>query len=250
MTTLHRAADLIDFLVARGGLVRPQDMVGELGVPRSTIHRLCGSLVEVGLLHRDVTGAYGLGPRLVSWSMASNSAAEFAAMAQPLLRRLSEVTGEASSVSIARGAERICLATEHGRHALVPQQYVGMRRMLGFGPAGKVLLAHADPPTVVRVRAALVSHGRPVPSADELAAIRGQLWATSHDEQEVGLSGAAVPVFGPGGTVIAAVALGGSSARLHPDALLQLRAALGECADGITALLQGRDRGTSEATRP
>ena len=109
MTTLHKAADLIDLLVARGGAMRLQDMAEALGLPRSTIHRLCGSLVDVGLLHRDGAGTYGLGPRLIGWSLASDATVDLAWMAQPRLRRLSGATGEATSLSISRGVERICI---------------------------------------------------------------------------------------------------------------------------------------------
>ena len=111
-----------------------------------------------------------------------------------------------------------------------------------------MLLAHAGHPTIDRACEALVAQGRPVPSDDELAEIRRLRWATSHDEQEVGLSGAAVPVFGRQGSVLAAVALGGSSARLRPDAILHLRGPLGECADGITALVQGSEPAASGAS--
>lgn len=251
MTTLQKAADLIDLLVARGGTMRPQDMARELGLPRSTIHRLCGSMTDIGLLHRDGTGTYGRGPRLIGWSLASDASVDLASQSQPLLRHLSETTGEATSLSISRGLERICIATEPGTYALVPRQFAGMRRMLGFGASGKMLLAHAGDSTIERAREALAARGRPVPSDDELDQIRRLGWATSHDEQEVGLSGAAAPVFGPQGAVIAAVALGGSSARLHPGAIQHLQGVLEECAEGITALLQGRGGSwASAATAP
>jgi len=52
----------------------------------------------------------------------------------------------------------------------------------------------------------------------DLEQVRARGYAVTHDELEVGLSGVAAPVFGPGGDVVAAVGVSGPTARLEARA--------------------------------
>lgn len=238
MTTLHRAADLLDLLAARGGAIRLNELADALDTPKSSIHRLCAAMVDVGILRRDGAGAYGMGPRLISWALAADLAAELSAIALPIMRRFSETVGEAVNLHIPGGLDRICIATLPGRFSLVPALYVGMRKPIGLGASGKVLLAYAGPGVIEAGRKALSAAGHPAPSDEELAEIRRLRWATSRDEQEIGLSAAGAPVFGGNGEAIAVVTVGGATARLSPQVLSEMRGPLGECADSITAQMQ------------
>lgn len=237
MTTLRKSADLLDVLVANGGSMRLSDLADALDTPKSSLHRLCGALVEIGVLRRDDTGVYDMGPRLISWGLAADLSADIAAIAQPFLQRVHELIGETVGMHVPGGLDRICIATIPGRFALVNSLHVGMHNPLGFGASGKVLLAYATSTMREASRQALADAGSPVPSDEELAEVRRERWATSVDEHEVGMSAGATPVHGRQGNVIAVVSVGGPTARLGARGLDAARGPLQDCAASITAAL-------------
>ena len=73
----------------------------------------------------------------------------------------------------------------------------------------------------------------------ELARSRRRGWATTVDELEVGLSGIAVPVFGPRGQVVGAVGVSGPTPRVQVR-FDEVGPLLREHAAELTELLRGK----------
>ncbi|MBM9461202.1 IclR family transcriptional regulator [Nocardioides sp. zg-536] len=238
MSVLAKAAAAIDLVARSHEPVRLSDAATALGMPKSSAHRLLGDLVDSDLLRRDASGRFLLGIRLLTWGQAAESSFDIRGLALPHMRRLSELTGETVNLHVPQGEYRVCVATQAGANIAFAPVVVGQALPLGIGATGKLLLAFSPEPLRTDVLEELRRTGRPVPSADELARIRGLRWATSQNEQEVGMSAGATVVTGVGGKVLAALAVGGDVERLPQarlDALREdvLRAA-SAIADGIT----------------
>lgn len=134
------------------------------------------------------------------------------AAAQPVLITLRDRTDESSQLYRLHGEHRICIAAADRPVGLRDSIPVGTTMTMTAGSAAKVLLAWAEPEIVHRA----LSGARF--TASDLSIVREQGWAESSAEREPGVSSVSAPVWGPTGTVVAAVSISGPAERLtsHP----------------------------------
>jgi DNA-binding IclR family transcriptional regulator len=178
-------------------------------LPRPTAHRLLVALETHGLVTRDGTGAFRLGPRLAELAFRADPTLDLAILADPVLARLHDATGESVQLYVRSGDKRLCIAARDSGTGLRDSVPVGAVLPLAAGSGGKVLLAwSAD-----AGRFDTGPEGNTVP-ASELAAIRERGWAASVAEREQGVASVSAPVLRPDGTVAAAVCVSGPVSRL------------------------------------
>jgi DNA-binding IclR family transcriptional regulator len=221
---LDRAMTLIELLTDGPRTLRW--LSAESGLPRPTAHRLLVALEVHGLVARDDSGAFRLGPRLTELAFRADPALDLAALAGPVLARLHEATGESVQLYVRSGDQRLCIAARDAGTGLRDSVPVGALLPLAAGSGGKVLLAWAA--DADRFDAA---------PASELAAIRGRGWAASVAEREPGVASVSAPVLLPDGTLAAAVCVSGPVSRLGQAPGRRLStpviAAAGELATGL-----------------
>lgn len=231
--TIAKAADAIEALIDARRPIRLAELAERLGVPKSSVHRLTTSLIDVGLVGRDESGLLGLGHRMLVWSAAADATYRIRDVAEPLMSRLRDETGETVNLHIRMGTDRVCLLSVHGNFALVPIVRPGQRMPLGTGASGRLLLAFAPDEVVTEVRGSLARSGRAVPSDLELQRWREDPWVEISDEIEPGLAVAATVVRQRFGAGVAVITIGGSSARLGAERFAALRPLLTGCAAQI-----------------
>jgi DNA-binding IclR family transcriptional regulator len=221
---LDRAMTLIELLTDGPRTLRW--LSAESGLPRPTAHRLLVALEVHGLVARDDSGAFRLGPRLTELAFRADPALDLAALAGPVLARLHEATGESVQLYVRSGDQRLCIAARDAGTGLRDSVPVGALLPLAAGSGGKVLLAWAA--DADRFEAA---------PASELAAIRARGWAASVAEREPGVASVSAPVLLPDGTLAAAVCVSGPVSRLGQAPGRRLStpviAAAGELATGL-----------------
>jgi DNA-binding IclR family transcriptional regulator len=153
-------------------------------LPRPTAHRLLVALEAHGLVGRDGSGAFRLGPRLAELAFRANPTLDLATLADPVLARLHDATGESVQLYVRRGAQRLCVASLESPHSLRTIVPVGAALPLDRGSAGKVLRGLADGG-----------------------------WAESVEEREPGVASVSAAVrdhrLGADGTIVAAVSVSG-----------------------------------------
>src|ERR1700761_5410425 len=85
---LVRAKQILDTLSADGHPRGVSDLARALALPRSTVHGLCRTLVDLGLLVRVNSTEFAIGPHVLFWSNAFESQSSltqaFAALADGL----------------------------------------------------------------------------------------------------------------------------------------------------------------------
>ncbi|MCL3820380.1 IclR family transcriptional regulator [Aeromicrobium wangtongii] len=237
---MTKAVHAID-LIARAHLpVRLGDVAEALGMPKSSAHRLLTELAAHDMLRRDDTGRFLLGPRLLSWGVAAELSYDLRGIAEPHMRQLSHASGESVNLHVIQADHRVCIAAIRGAENLFPPVSVGEALPLGIGASGKVLLAFCSEPLQDQVIASLSAAGGPAPTREQLRVIRTNRWATSIDEQRLGLSAGASVIIGPGGRALGALAIGGDVDRFPPDRLEDLRTAVVSSAQAISAQVTGR----------
>ena len=226
-------------------VLRVGDVAAELGIARSSAHRMLTTLQSQGLLRQDpATRSYGAGPQLVQIGGAVIGATDLREEARPVLERLSQDTGETVQLIVLDGTAILFVDGVEGRFAIRAALRTGDRAPAHASAAGKVLLA-ALTRDQLRERfpenriqggtAKAVSSRRKLEA--ELETIRDDGYAFNLGESESGLHAVAVPIRDAAGSFRAAIALSGPSERLTEESLHKHALALLGGAGLITPLL-------------
>lgn len=207
---------MLDLLQRRPGGSTVREVTQELALARSSVYRSLNTLEAHGVVSRLPTGAYQLGPKLLTWASqvtVEEEESDLARLAMPYLVSLSEVTGEASKVSVIDGDRALVIAVAQGRGQYGLRISTGLSFPLHAGGASKLLLAYLPPAEIERVLAEpLSSHtGRTTTDRQalvaELARIRKQGWASDRGEFSTSVNAIAAPIRDPAGKVVAAVSV-------------------------------------------
>ncbi|GAA1804698.1 IclR family transcriptional regulator domain-containing protein [Nesterenkonia flava] len=185
------------------------------GLSRATARRFLLTLADLGYVSQRGR-TFELTPKVLELGYSYFASADLPQLIQPVLEDVSTKLGESVSASVLDGAEIVYIARAHIRRIMRINIAVGTRLPAYATSMGRVHLAHVGPDEVLtRLKLplkALTPHT--VTDLDELfaqlEATRIHGWSLVEHELEVGLRSVAVPVFAPGGEVVAAmnVALG------------------------------------------
>jgi DNA-binding IclR family transcriptional regulator len=230
-------------------------LVDATGLARPTAHRIAVALERHRLLARDVQGRFVLGPRIAELASAAGED-RLLAVAQPVLIRLRDATGESAQLYRLAGGVggadvRVCVGAAERASGLRDTVPVGAALPMTAGSAAQVLLAWEEGERMHRgLRGAKFT-------AATLAGVRRRGWAASAAEREAGVASISAPVRGApgaggaGGRVLAAVSVSGpierltrSPGRLHAAAVV---AAGEKISDLLRAEAGGRRAGADPA---
>jgi DNA-binding IclR family transcriptional regulator len=215
-------------------------IVGATGLTRPTAHRLLKALVDHGLLAFE-DGRYSLGLRLLGLAASALREQPLGELAHPVLERLAAATGESAQLFVRRGDERVCVDAVEAASELRTIVPVGAALPLTAGSAGKVFLAWAPDADRTRLLRRVPGFTPDTPSAERLAeempAVRRRGWAASTGEREPGVASVSAPVFGPDGSLVAAVSVSGPRTRVGRFRAARYAAAVREAAGRIERLL-------------
>jgi DNA-binding IclR family transcriptional regulator len=214
-----------------GGPASLATLVTLTGMPRPTAHRLAVALERHRLVGRDGEGRFILGPRLGELATAGGQD-RLIAVANPVLARLRDATGESTQVYRRQGDVRVCVAAAELAAGLRNTVPIGTRLPLTAGSAAQVLLAWEEPDRLHKGVAAAVF------TATALAKVRRQGWAMSVAERQPGVASVSAPVRSPAGRVIAAVSVSGPIERLSRNPGRLHARALVAAGEAITRALQ------------
>ncbi|MER6583297.1 IclR family transcriptional regulator [Nonomuraea sp. NPDC001023] len=208
------------------------DLARRSGVPLSTAHRLVAELEEWQALSRSPDGRLRVGLRL--WELGQLAPGSLQGRAHPWLQELFATTGENVHLAVRDGLEVLYVDKVYGRRAVPIVSRTGGRLPMHPTGVGKALLAH-EPEWFVQAYLARALE-RPTPHtvtepgrlARELAAVRAQGYALTHEEMTLGSCSAAAPVVVDGRAVAAVgIVLASRRARELPrlvDPLLETAA--------------------------
>jgi IclR family transcriptional regulator, acetate operon repressor len=218
--SVDRAVTVLEIVAARGE-IGITELADELGVHKSTASRLVAALARRGLLEqKGDRGRIALGFGVVRLAAAATGSMDLARLGQPTCQQLAEVVGETVNLAVHDGEAAINVAQEFGTSSVTTRNWVGRRTPLHATSAGKVLLAYmndADRRAFLRRRLPRYTESTITEAAalrTELARVIDEGNARSFEELEAGLHAVAVPVWGAGDVVVAALSAAGPSYRL------------------------------------
>jgi DNA-binding IclR family transcriptional regulator len=199
------------------------EVARELSLPIPTVHRILSALKRRDYLSQDgETKRFRLGVASLQLGDRARAVVDLRAVALPVLRRLSEETGETALLTVlTTGRDRgVCLERVETSQPLRLSVQPGRQLPLHAGASQKALLAFMAEPDVQRVlsepleRLCGATITDPRGLREELARIRGRGWASSYEETNLGVWGVAVPVLADRDAVTCAVGIAGPNARL------------------------------------
>jgi DNA-binding IclR family transcriptional regulator len=150
MQVITRAAAIIGALAEPGGRRSLAQLAAQTGLPKTTVHRICTALEQVGYVRMDATsGCRELGPGLLR--LAFSGRRDLTEELQPSLRRLSLELNETVDLAVLDGSEVLFVA----QHPAPERALMAIARVGAHFPAyslasGKVLLARLPHEEVVR----------------------------------------------------------------------------------------------------
>lgn len=238
---VDRAALLVSTVVQAAAPLAFAEIADECGLPRSTTSRLLTALERTELVERNGAGSYVAGPLFWRYATRHDPFDEIARIAQPVLERLGEETGETVNLGMSRGDRVVHVAQVDSRFLLGTRDWTRLDVPPHTSSLGKVLyawgvLAMPTGPLAQMTERTLAD----LPALrHDLSAVRRRGYATTVDELELGLTGLAAPVRDSHGEVIAALGISGPSPRLETR-LAPLGRLLKDQAEQLTALLHRR----------
>jgi DNA-binding IclR family transcriptional regulator len=183
---------------------------------KSTVLRLFASLIRAGFVFQDRDGRYRLGSAIYRLAGAYQHKVALEHDIMPVLKRITEETGESVGFFVGEGNKRYCLLRVDSPHRLRHHIELGEARPIDLGAAGRVLRLFANGPLRVKpsglAALPIVVLGDDVP---DLAAI-------------------AVPIFGSGARTLGALSVSGPISRFDRTLVANVKVLLREVAVTLT----------------
>jgi len=235
---LEKAGAILDVLREQER-VTPAELMIRLAESRTTIVRICETMVKLSLLEREPTQrvSYRLGLGMLELGTLTAERLSLRRVASPVLEELAYVTGDSANLVVARGDTTVCLIRVEGHYPVVAKALrEGGRLPFDRGGASQALLAYSDQDLRERVLRQL-----PAPRRRHLRAkvqeIRTLGYALSRAEflPETAALGAAV--FDAAGNAVAGISVSGILSRMADERIPELSAALLAAAERISRAL-------------
>ena len=140
--SVDRASRMLK-LLARSGHLGVTDLASELGIHKSSAHRMLATLASHGLVEQDLrTGKYRLGFGLVGLASAVTAEIDVVSNAREASQRLSQRTGETVILTTLVENEVVIVHQTSSSSSVLGVDWSGLHMPLHCTPGGKVLLAH------------------------------------------------------------------------------------------------------------
>ena len=224
--------------------MRLVDVVTLAKLSRPTVHRILRTLISESVAEQDPqTRRYRVGPEISVLGLSRPAQLPVRVAAEPYLSELAEELGDTIFLTIRAGWDSVAIARKVGSYPIkVLAIDVGVRRPLGVGVAGVMLLAALSEEKADQICNVNAERLRPDGSSMEVIRTRIRLarkngFAYAESGVLQGTRALAVPVFDPDGEVTAAMAVAAMADRLAEAELPRLVAALRQKAELVSVRL-------------
>jgi DNA-binding IclR family transcriptional regulator len=224
--TLVRGLDVLEQVA--DGPVALSTIARQLGLSRSTVHRLATTLLERRYLNVTPRRGYSLGPKLLELGFLARDQISLVRLGRPYLEALAARTGDVALLAVRDGQDVLVADHAAGRRRVVPSLRAGDRLAAQGCALGDVLAAPGASP------------GGAAPGTDTAASACDEVLV---DDGRSEIRTIAAPVRGADGSVRAALGIAAASVYADGAELDTARDAVREAADAMSAELGWRVSG-------
>ncbi|VVE45231.1 Transcriptional repressor IclR [Pandoraea iniqua] len=201
-----RAVNILDVIAASSEPVGLADLARETGVPKSTLHGLCDTLVKLRLVKRHANGGMTMGSYVMGWANAFLSQTNITEEFRAVWEDSRAFAQETVTLSVLDGAEVIYLACHNGNRPLGVTFRIGMRLPAPYTATGKAMLSTLPAHEV----ADLLAGAWPAPLtkasvatypalSEEMAQVRRDGYSIDNGQMREGMICFGAPVFDASG---------------------------------------------------
>ncbi|MGY2904142.1 IclR family transcriptional regulator [Bradyrhizobium sp. URHC0002] len=217
VSAAERALEVLTAFRRGDGALSLAELAERTGLVKSTIMRLALSLQQFRLLARLPDGSYRLDAETLRLGTAYQQAFRLSDHVMPVLEQLATKTGETTSFYVRNGEERLCLFRVESTSRIRMTVQPGDTRPMDKAAIAQTLRRYESGPPGPDDELPLFTSGITDPHAAALA----------------------MPVFGIGDSLVGALAISGPVSRLTPARAEQIKDALVEAANKLTAACGG-----------
>jgi IclR family acetate operon transcriptional repressor len=212
---VDRALEILLVFTSKDYELSVAELLKRVDLSRPTLYRMLYTLEQNGfLVSAGDPQRFRLGPSVAHLAHVWTSSLDISAVAQPMLRRIWETTGETVALFVQQGDYRLCVAELPSVQPLSFKRGVGYRERLAVGASGRAILAYTShtPAELEQLMQGLKVNLTQYQRELELTRQRG--YATSRDELIVGAVAVATPFFHGENQTAGSIGVFGPSARL------------------------------------
>lgn len=230
LTTLDKGLHVLGALSEDGASSMNLTMLSRsLGMHRTTLFRILGTLQARGYVRRDPDGdGYRLGVRVLSLASSVLADLDVRKAGHQPLQQLCQDTGELVFLTVLDGDEVVTIERLEGSHTVSLRAQIGSRRPAYCTAAGKAIVAFLpELQASAIVDRELVAHTPrtitfPTLLRQHLTEVCRRGFAWDDEEYLAGVRCVAAPIFGMERTVLGAVSLAAPTMRTSWERLWQL----------------------------
>jgi DNA-binding IclR family transcriptional regulator len=230
----RRALEILERLTRDSRPVGFGRLADELGYPRSSLHGLLATMIEMGWVELDERSrTYSLGLRAWEAGRAYLHARDLVERALPFMERVRDELDETVQLAVLDGSEVVYVARLDGSQRLVTSYSVGGRVRAHASAGGKALLSLLPAEDVAqRFRDARLDRYTPATITSlkqlkaELAETKARGYGVDLEEYTVGVRCLGVPVLDHEGAPVAAMSVSVPTVRLSTKQQAKALAAL------------------------
>lgn len=219
----------------------------ELGLTKTTAHRLLSALESEGLVERNLNAkTFRLGPAILALGAQAIVTNDLRSIVEPELRDLAARTGETATLEVLVEGTMLIVAEVLGSHLVTVTAELGTRWPIHATSTGKAYLSTLAASEAEQLLVKPLSQHTPDTIVEiavlekELDVARTRGYATTAEELEIGASAVGTVLRNAIGTPVGAISLGGPSSRLTSERMESLGRELIAAARRLAPLIHTR----------
>lgn len=210
------------------------ELSNRISLNKSSVYRMVSTLVRHGLVEQDpATEKYKLGYKVLELSSILLDSIDLRIEARSSLKKLEQVTNEVIHLVVYDRGEVVYIEKLEGTETLRMHSKVGTRAPMHCTSVGKVILAHLPALDVAHIidKHELKPHTHHTITDKEvlmrqLDDIKAKGYALDLEENEVGITCIAAPIFDHSRKIVASVSISGPTMRMTKERLDELKTSI------------------------
>ena len=227
--SLIRGLEILKCFTPDKPVLRLIDLANQLNIAKSTIFRYLSTLQDLDYITKDEhSKGYKLGIKVLDLGFTALKGLGFTDIATPYVEELARQCQESASIAVLDGFYIVYVARSATKRWMSTNLTIGTKLPAYCTCLGKVLLAYKPFSEVKKIleEGELRSYTpNTITNLDvlekELLSIKENGYAINNQELEIGLLSAGAPIYDAKGSVIAAINISMSSARVSLEELKQ-----------------------------
>lgn len=223
-----------------------------VSIPPATVHRLLTTLQQRGMVvHDPEQGKWRIGPQAYRIGSTFEEGSNLLEVAPPVMRTLSEETGETANLAIEEGGQLLYLIQVESENPIRASFKNGTAAYFHTSGVGKAIMAYMEeaalesllaPQTLVSQTPNSITNTQDLRAELDKSRLRG--WALDDEERFPGMRCIAAPVFDSLENVVAGVSVSGPISRFPDNKLESLAASVVKAAANISERLRNSSLGS------